>query len=192
MNLSRTLGLVAMALGALAGMAGSASATYVTSPPGTTYTGPIVAEGETVTLTGPFGFGTITCHKSKAEGKVERHGTGVTAAGVISKLTFEECTGGEVTSPVVKPGSIEAHGDPTTGDGTITSLNADVTIHKTLLGTCTFTTSSTGTDIGTLTGSNNTKGKATLDISATIPGTCGSGALEGGYVVVTPSTLEIH
>jgi hypothetical protein len=190
MKYAKILGLAAMALAALMAMAGTASATSLTSNEGTTPT--IVAESSNAVLTGPFGFGTIACAKSKVEGPVEKHGAGVTVYGKIKVLTFTECTGGEVTDPVVKPGALEVHSTSTTGNGTVTSIDAQVIIHKTLLGTCTFNTASTGTDIGTLTGSNITKGNAVLDISASIPGTCGSGAWEGNYKVVKPSTLEVH
>jgi hypothetical protein len=190
MKYVKILGLAAMALAALMAMAGTASATSLTSSSGTTPT--IKASSTNAVLTGPFGFGTISCANSTVEGTVTEHGTNITAGGAITSLTFTNCEGGEPTSPVVKPGSLQVHGTSTTGNGTVTSSSASVIVHKTLLGTCTFNTASTGTDIGTLTGSNITKGNAKLDIAATIPGTCGSGAWEGNYTVTSPASLEVH
>jgi hypothetical protein len=190
MKYAKILGLAAMALAAFMALAGTASATSLTTNEGTTPK--IEATSTNAVLTGPFGFGTIACEHSLVKGTVTEHGTNITVGGPITELTFTKCTGGEPTSPVVKPGTLQVHGTSTTGNGTVTSFNADVIVHKTLLGTCTFTTASTGTDIGTLTGTNVTKGNAVLDISATIPGTCGSGAWEGTYKVLKPSTFEVH
>jgi hypothetical protein len=177
----------------LALSAADASATTLTSSAGTPFTGTFEAvdEGE-VTLTGPFGFGTVSCDSSVILAKVASHGTSVTAGLTISAMSLTACLGGEPTSPLSKPGSLEIHGTSTTGSGTLTSLNLHLLVHKTLIGTCTFTTSSSGTDLGTLTGSNITKGYAVIDLAATIPSTCGSAALEGRYVIRSPSTLEVH
>jgi hypothetical protein len=191
----KMLGLVAMALAAFMALAGTASATSLTSPAGTTYTSTIKAEqAETITLTSAFGsFGAISCKKSTVEGSVEGHGASVTVTGKITKLTFTECTGGTPESPVAKPGSLELHTKEaaSNGNGTLTSKSAVVPVTGTLLGNCTFTTKETGTDIGTLTGSTTTN--AVLDISAVIESTsCGNGTWEGKYKVTTPSTLYVH
>jgi hypothetical protein len=193
----KILGLAAMALAALMAMTGTASATILTSPAGTTYTSTIKAEAaETITLTSVFGgFGAISCKKSVVEGKVETHGAGVTAGGKITHLSFSECVNGEPTTATATTGagSLEIHGTATTGNGTLTSLNAAITVHKTAFGTCKFTTSATGTHIGTLTGSSNTGGNAILDIeNAKIASACGTGTWEGKYKVVSPSFLDVH
>ena len=193
-------GLAAMAMAALMALAGTASATQVTSPSGTVYTSTIKAESEgTTDLTGEFGtIGTIGCTESRLETKVESHGTSVTATGRVSSLTFETCMGGLATSPVANPGSLEVHteGSIGNGNGTVTSSGAVFVFHETAVGTCTFETSNT--DIGTLTGSNHTGGNATLDIRGTltrVSGTnpfCGSTSTwNGSYKVTTPSTLEV-
>lgn len=194
MKYVKTFGLVAVAMTALVAMTGTASATILTSPSGTTYTSTIKAENSgPIVLTSAFGgFGAIQCNKSSFEGKIEAHGASVTARTKLSLLTFQECTGGEWTSPVVTAGSLEFHGTSTTGNATVTSLNASMVLHKTVFGTCTFTTSSTGTDTGTLTGSNITGGNAVLDIAAVIPSPCGNATWEGKYKVVTPTKLEVH
>jgi hypothetical protein len=186
------LSLAVAALAAFAVFAGIASATTLTSPKGTTYTGSGAGEAEgSIYLTSPFGFGTITCNKATYSGKVEFHGLNVTAGGKVASLAFTECTGGEPTSPVISPGTLEVHSTSTAGNGTVTSKSAEVIVHKTLLGTCKFTTASTGTDLGTLTGSNITKGNATVHVSGTIPGTCGSSVLEGSIKITSPITLEV-
>jgi hypothetical protein len=192
MKYVKILGLAAMALAALMAMAGTASATTLTSPKGSTYTSNIVATSEgNVTLTSVFGgFGAVTCSHSEVIGKVEKHGTGVTVSGKISSLTFTGCTGGEVTSPVATPGSLEIHNISGSPNGLLTSSGAEIIIHKTAFGTCTFKTG-TGTSLGTLTGSTTTGGNATLDISAVIPSACGNGTWEGSYKVLSPAFLDV-
>jgi hypothetical protein len=193
MKYVKILGLAAMALAALMALAGTASATTITSPKGTTYTNTIKAEASsTITLTSVFGgFGAISCKKSTVEGKVESHGAGVTAVGAISSLTYTECSN-PVT--VVSKGTLELHhiaGNEK--EATLTSKNATITVHETLFGTCNFITSSTGTDIGNVTLTPSTGGAAVLDIKAQIPSEngCGTGTWEGTYKAVTPTTLYV-
>lgn len=189
----RHLGLAAMALAALTGFAGTASATILTSPSGTVYTGEILAENEGAFTVESSFIGMVNCTESKIKLKLESAGTNVTAAGKISEFI---CTGGSVTSPVVKPGTLEFHGTTTTGNGTVTWNGGEMVLHNTLAGTCTLVTSNT--DIGTLTGSNVTKGNAKLDVSGVALRTngsafCGESATwTVSYKVTTPSTLEVH
>jgi hypothetical protein len=169
----------------------TASATTVTSPSGTTYTGTIKAESEgAIELHGPFT--TVRCNKSSIEGEVEKHGAGVTAGGNVSALTYSECN---FPVTVLKNGALEVHNISGTSNGTLTSSGAEITI-ATSIGNCIFTT--TSTDIGTLTDSSTTGGNATLDTGGfSIPRTghtffCGSsGQLTGNYNVTTPSTLYL-
>jgi hypothetical protein len=190
MKYAKMLGLLAVAAAALMAFAGTASATVLTSPSGTTYTSTIKAESEGATsLDGAFT--TVTCNKSTVEGKVESHGAAVTAGGKISSLTFTECN---YPTTVKAAGSLEIHGLGSS-NGTLTSSGASIEI-ATSVGTCVFTT--TNTDVGTLTGSTTTGGNATLDIaSAKIPRTggnflCGSsGTWTGAYKVTTPATLIV-
>jgi len=185
MKYLKILGLAAMALAALMAMAGTASATTLTSPKGTTYTSTIKAENAgSITLTSVFGgFGAVTCTKSIIEGKVEKHGAGVAVTGNNSKWTFEGCN---------KPVTVTASGSTTVhyanaNSGTETSVTSSWHVHETAFGTCTFTTASTGTDLGTLTTTEATGGNAVIDIKASIPSACGTGTLEGSYKVVTPN-----
>jgi hypothetical protein len=197
MKFIKMLGLLAVAAAAMMAITATASATTLTSPTGTVYTGTITAVSEGATsLHGPFT--TVTCQKSHVEGKVEKHGNGVTAGGKLSTLSFSECN---FPVTVLKAGSLEIHpvthtapGVETTG--TVTSSGAEITI-QTSIANCLFTTS--GTDVGTFTGTEDQKTAtttATLDInSAGIPRTghsifCGSsGTWTGSYEITTPDHL---
>jgi hypothetical protein len=211
MKLTTILGLMAAAVAALMAFAASASATTLTSPTGTVYTSTFkaVVDSNEKAVTPAFdgSFTTITACRSTIEGKIEQHGTGVTAGGAISKLTFENCN---FPVTVLANGSLEIHpvrvnakGEhetclTTDGDtcrGTLTSTGAKLTM-ATSVGTCTFTTN--GTNIGTLTTTAQTGKTATLDIgSSPIPRTegnflCGSSATwTGNYEVVTPDSLWV-
>jgi hypothetical protein len=210
MKYIKILGLAAVALAALMAMAGTASATSLTSPSGTTYTGTIKAVNVgTVTLTSVFGgFGAIECDESVVEGPVQGHGSTVTVTGEITTLTFSSCRNGTPRSPVGvaansgKRGSLEVHTEyvknskgelvqstTANGNGTVTSKGAEVIVDETAFGTCTFTTSASGTDIGLLTGSDTSN--AIFDIHGSIASACGTGTWEGTYKVVTPSTLTV-
>jgi hypothetical protein len=191
MKYTKMLGLLAVAAAALMAFAGVASATTLTAPSGTVYTSTIKAESEGATsLHGPFT--TVTCNNSSVEGKVEKHGAGVTAGGNVSVLTFTNCN---FPVTVLKKGSLEIHNIAGTNDGTLTSSGAEVTI-QTSIASCIFTTANT--DLGRLTAAPSNTGHATLDInSAGIPRTghsffCGSsGTWTGAYKVTTPTGLKV-
>jgi hypothetical protein len=89
------------------GFAGAAAATTLTSPTGTAATPTIKAENEGghVILHNPNWK--LEC-SSTFEGKLERHGTGVTAGGKLSSLSFSNCTNSWHTTVNV-PGSFEIH-----------------------------------------------------------------------------------
>jgi hypothetical protein len=191
MKYVKMLGLLAVAAAALMAFVGTASATTVTSSAGTTPT--IKAESTNSELHGAFI--TVKCEESIVEGGVDSHGAAVTVEGAVDVLTFDKCNY-KVT--VENKGSIIAHPDPAekakTGDAIITSANAVIAIH-TSVGECIFTTKSTGTQIGTMTGGSG----AVMNMnSAAIPRTggsffCGSsGTWTGSYKVVSPSSIEIH
>jgi hypothetical protein len=194
MKYVKMLGLLAVAAAALMAFAGTASATLLTSPTGTSYTDKIVAksEGHAKLLNTELGT-TIEC-ESTVEGKIESHGTGVTASGKITKLTFEPCTNSyHVTATQL--GELVLH-YVSSGTGQLTSNETIVTTTRFGL-VCNYETS--GTTIGHVTDSHKTGGKATLDISASIPIGAGSSSLcgtanahwSGSYLVETPSTLYI-
>jgi hypothetical protein len=188
MKYAKILGLLAIAAAALMAFAATASATEVTSPAGTVYTGTIVSENENghVILHNPISK--IEC-ASNVTGTVSTHGAGVTAGGPITALSFTGCTNNwHVT--VVSGGSLEIHASGG-GNGTLTSSGA--TVEATRFGvTCRYATNNT--DIGTVTAGEH----ATLDISAAIPfhsgsPLCGSGATAwtGSYKITSPTNLSI-
>jgi hypothetical protein len=185
MKYIKMLGLLAVAAASLMALAGSATAASVTSSAGTTPN--IVATSTNSKLDGSFV--TVECSHSSVEGNVETHGAGVPVGGNVDALSFTGCNY-QVT--IGNKGTLAVHAAATTGDGTVTSSGASITIH-TSVGSCIFTTS--GTDIGTLDG----KTGAVMNInSAKIPRTggnflCGSsGTWTGSYSVSAPATLEIH
>lgn len=189
--------LVLAAVAAIAAMAftATASATSLTSPEGTTYTGELKAEAIGSGLLF-HGTGTYGCSKSQAEGKIEQHGSGVTAVGKLSKWTLEGCNN-HVT--VLKLGTITIHTEEegSNGNGIVTVSGTEVTTTTTSIGmSCLYTTNET--QLGVLTGSNTTGGNARLVInSALIPRTghsvfCGSGnELTGEYTITSPSKLYV-
>jgi hypothetical protein len=185
MKYVKILGLLAVAAAALMAIAGTASATTVTSSNGTTPT--IEAESSNGELHGAFI--TVKCTESKVKGSVESHGSSVTVEGLLTVLVFDKCN---YPVTVEQRGKLVAHASSKTGNGVLTSSNAQIRIH-TSVGECVFTTNET--TIGTLTGGAG----ATLDIeSAAIPRTggsffCGSsGTWTGSYKVTSPSSIEIH
>ncbi len=161
--------------------AGTASATALTSPEGTTYTGEIVATSTNTELDGAFV--SVKCGHSKTEGSIGGHGSEANAEVVLSLLTFSECN---YATTVLKPGSLEV-----TSSNSLISNGLEFSI-TTSVGTCIFSTK--GTSIGTL-----TEGKsAHWDIaSAKIPRTggnflCGSSwTWTGSYDFTTPNDLWV-
>jgi hypothetical protein len=188
------LSVVAMAVAVLTVGVGTATATTLTSPLGTVYTGMVKAEAEeAITLHNSSIGASVSCKNSALEGKVESHGSGVTAKGNLSSLSFSGC--GEDLVTVLNNGFLEVHEKQGGGDGTLTSTGAEVTVTEDSTGiSCLYKTSET--DVGTLAGSTTTGKTATLDLdSSLIPRTgdsffCGSsGVLTGSYAVTTPDVL---
>jgi hypothetical protein len=194
----KIISLVAVAVTMQLVGAGTASATMLTSPQGTNYTGgglKLLSE-EKITIRNE------TIAETKCdwtlEGKSETHGPAVTAVASLSALSLENCSPkAEVT--VTSPGSLEFHTDTgENGNGVVTWVGAQLTIKYTMVGiTCVYT-SGTGITFGTLTGSNWTGGPATLELGTVkIPRTgggaiCGSnGIITGNFQVATPITFYV-
>jgi len=183
----KILGLAAVISAALMAPAGSASATTITSPTGTVYTGTVhfAGEGE-LTLANPVA--NISCN-STIEGQVESHGSGITANLKIVTRLYTGCTNSWHTTTVL-PGTYIIHWKEK-HEGTVTSTG--VKVDATRLGvTCVYETNNTS--LGTLIGGN----PATLKVEASIPlnlaessALCGSGNAkwEGSYV--TTSALYV-
>jgi hypothetical protein len=203
MKYVKMLALAAIAAAALMAFvgAGTASATVLTCEGSTCAVGaPLHAESEgKAILDAPFG--NVECN-STVQGHVTNAGSSTTTATVkITELNWSNCGNDNVVT--LAPGTLEIHTtrEPekiNNGDGTVTSLGTEVTVEH--VGThCIFGTGATGMDIGWLTGSNNTKETATLDISATVTrlggrsgAFCGSTApWTGSYKITTPDKVEV-
>jgi hypothetical protein len=192
--MNKMLGLLTFTAAVLMAFATPGSATTLTAPAGTTYTGEIKAETENGHFIFHNAFTTWECN-SFISFKVEQHGAGVTVGGKISSLTFPTCTGD--TSTVLRAGSLEIHSQAN-GHGLVTWSGLEWSLFNHAFGgTCIYTTSHT--QIGTLTPAPSSTGHATLDISATISRTggslgvfCGSTASwTGNYKFTTPTGLRI-
>ncbi|MGN6254920.1 MAG: hypothetical protein ACTHO8_08060, partial [Solirubrobacterales bacterium] len=117
-------------------------------------------------------FGNVEC-ESTIEAHTTTSGEGGAAGnadGPITTLGWSNCGGDTVTT--LKTGTLSITTIGSGPNGTLVSNGAEVTVIH--LGVhCIYTTSNT--TLGTATGSKTTGGNATLDISATIPRTGGSG-----------------
>lgn len=196
MKYLRILMLAAVTMGSLMSFTATASATWLTSPTGTTYTGLITGVSHGFELHGVFT--TVKCSKAHIEGHVVSHSTefGVPVQIQLTTHSFSECN---FPVKILKPGILLIHSKAPYHEaehtGTVTSSGTEMTI-QTSIANCIFTTSST--DFGTLTGTDDTRGHATISFeSAGLPRTghsifCGSaGTLTGGYTITTPSTLWV-
>lgn len=190
MKFLKMLTLAALAVAATMSFAGAASATSLTSPKGTVYTGAIKATAVNLQLHGSFS--TVECKHNQLEAGVQSHGSSVTTKLSVTSTIYSACN---YEALVTKYGSFEVHTDSATadGNGTVTWSGFEVLI-KTSVGNCVFTT--TNTPAGTITGSST--GNAVWSTGSTIvPRTggsflCGSsGTMTGSYTIGTPSTLWV-
>jgi hypothetical protein len=185
----KILELLVVAGAVLATFAASASATTLTSPAGTLYTGEIqtASQGHTK-LHHPMVV--VECN-SKLDGVMESHGSGVTATGKVTKFTFESCTNSWHKTTAVL-GALEVHHISGTSNGTVTSHGTTIT--TTRFGViCNYLTFNT--HVGTLTGGS----PAILHIEGQIPVHSGSSAFcgtapiqwTGSYKVNVPTSLFV-
>lgn len=179
----KIIGLAAVAAMALMAFASTASATVLTSPAGTEYTGEISATPESSLLL-KASFANITCTAGTVAGKVETNTT--TASGKITSLSFTSCN---ATVTVLKNGSLSI-----ASGGTVSGSGSEVTVS--LFGTsCTYGTGA-GTTLGKLT-SGTTSTDATMTINANLPlisggFACGNPAnWSGSYLVTKPTPLIV-
>ena len=195
MRFSKMFGLLAVAAAALMVFAGVASATLVTAPSGTTYTGHIEATSENghVILHASNGV-TIEC-SSFVTGSLTAHGPGVSAGGLITALSFGSCTGGDVVTILEnKKGSLEAHAIGS-GKATVTWSGATITATDGATGvSCEYTP--VNTHMGEITPAPGPFGHATLDINSNKVSRTGDSILcgatatwTGQYIINTPTGL---
>jgi hypothetical protein len=179
---------IAAAAAALMALAGPASATQLTAPNGTVYTGKVDAASSNFAQDSL----NMACTSVAVAAQVEAHGSAATAKLGISALTMSGCA---FPVTVKKAGFLEVHTDSTAADGNgrVTWTGLELA-EQSPLGECVYTTN--GTDVGTITGSDS--GNAVWDLNASrIPRTggtffCGSTATwTGSFAIGTPATLTV-
>jgi hypothetical protein len=182
---------VAIAATAIFVLAGVSSATAATSlevggAPKNEAVAIKASAGGSLLLSATAGGFANTCTESTVEGSTEAPFSGATVGGKVSSLTFAKCTNEPVT--VDSAGTLTVENISGTTNGTIRSNGAKVTTGSPF-GSLTCTTS--GTDLGTLTGVAS--GKATIDVNAVL--NCGfflpSAKWEGSYTVTSPEGLGV-
>ncbi|MGN6254863.1 MAG: hypothetical protein ACTHO8_07770 [Solirubrobacterales bacterium] len=199
MKYLKILGLAAIAAAALMAFAGSASATTLTSPAGTTLPAGTLIKSK---LKSPKAvlhgaFGNVECEESTLEGKTANTGSSTeTVHGAVEGLTFTKCNCEVV---VLKKGELEIHTLNATadGNGTVTASGQEVTTKCNFFGIeyhCIWKTS--GTDLGTLTGGTPAviaAKEAVITREGGNSGTaCGkSGTWTAEYEVTSPTTLLV-
>lgn len=134
-----------------------------------------------------------TCTTSTVKGKTENTAaTGEAVKGPIEALTWEGCT---KTTETIEKGTLEISWISGTDNGTLISKGARVLI-KTIFGTCTYGTSNTGTDLGTVQGGKT----ASISIATIVPllkddtgfGACPTeGFWTANYSITEPAPLYI-
>jgi hypothetical protein len=205
MKKMKILGLLVVAAATLMAFAGIASATTLTTSTDGGITHHQVPLNTVIRAVneGKLALDTtvkVDCTGSTVEGKVTNEGgASATAQISITALTFEACNH---TVTVLHSGIREIHTESASsnGNGTLTSSGVEITVltHG-IVGTvhCLYTTNNT--DIGRVTGSDNTGSTATLDIDSApiiIDETsfgCGFGTAEwtGLYKFDSPDHLDV-
>lgn len=190
----KVLVLLALAVIATMASAGSATATILTSPAGTPFTGDFHAASEGH-LRIPTDISAIECNWTlKAE--VRGHGTERPVEALVEELFVTGCTN-EWTAKVTNLGELKI--TPLLGgpDGTVTWLGATVTF--TGWGTfgthtCNFTIVA---DVGRITGSTTTGSTATIDVLGELTRESGSylcrdkPTISGSLKVESPDFLDV-
>jgi hypothetical protein len=187
---------VTAAMLALIGGGGTASATVFDNESGTMANGSKLTTESDGKVVLDATVGELSCNFSFVTVTLERAGSNTeTLSSKITEFTVDFCN---LTFHVIRLGTMEVHTFGTGIDtkGRVTLTESEWTTE--FLGFhCIFATKNT--EIGTLTGSAVTGGKATLDIAATIPRVggrsgafCGSSAQwTGSYTITSPSTLNV-
>ena len=187
--------VVAVVVTALLGES-SAWATELDGPSEMISTGAAVAAQSEGVLTWHTALD-VSCRGASFSGETSTTGTSTETVKVkLTAIDFQEC--GSWLFEVLQPGALEIHTEETNSnnDGVVTSTGTEVTTEGFGLH-CIYKTNATR--FGTITGSANTGGAATLDIEARIPRTggrsgafCGSEAeWTGSYTITNPGALNI-
>lgn len=182
----KIFGAAVVAVAALSAFAAPASATTLTSPEGTTYTGSIKAESEgAISLQGSFT--TVTCNTVGLEGTVSEHGATSTIKIPLSWLTWISCN---FIVKILKRGTLEWH-SLGNGNATVTWSGLEMTV-ETSIANCIFTTNNT--HIGTFTGGIPPRfhfGPSALPRTGHSIFCGSSGELTGTFKFPTPSFLSV-
>jgi hypothetical protein len=104
----------------------------------------------------------------------------------LSSITWSSCT---FTTDTISPGYAELHHIAGTDNGTLTTINTQVTLNTGLFGSCVFGTGATGSplDVGTTVGGN--PGSLTLNTTfLRSSGLCPSTIIVSGKYVATEPT----
>lgn len=123
----KTFGFAVAAVTAFMAFAAGASATTLTSPAGTTYTGAVQAESILENLHVYVGGQLVERCDSEFEWKAESHGAAATASGPVTAFSTSECS---LDVTLLKPGSFEVHtmSEANTGSGTVTWNGVEATM----------------------------------------------------------------
>ncbi len=181
MKLSKILGVAAVAAMALMAFASTASASTLevggSAKNASVSIEATIASGGSALLTDTFGATANTCTTSTVSGETSSPFSGTTIGGPITTLDFSNCSEGNPTTDL--PGTLSVERIGTTTNGTVRSTGAKVTVPS-FFGTLTCTTS--GTDVGTLTGVAS--GSAKFDINAVLSCTViGTAKWSGTYTL---------
>jgi hypothetical protein len=190
MKFTKILGIAAFAALALMAFASSASATTL-EVKGVTTLEPVTIEASSsaALLSDTFGLSQNKCASTVKGTTNKRTSSSTYVEGPISSLTFTSCEREGVV--VHKAGTLKVDWISGTTNGTVFSEGAEVTTPSpggTL--NCKTSTTSPGTDIGTLTGSASKN--ATMTINASL--NCGSITAKwtGTYTVTSPLGLGVE
>jgi hypothetical protein len=155
-------GIVVATTMALMVFAVSASATVITSPAGTNYTGAVKAKSIEPRVYVHWPSSLETCD-GEFEWKVESHGAAVTAKGPVSSFALSNC-GSKIT--LLKSGSFEVHPWEKGMNGKVTWTGPEITVEVWGAYDCIYELQDPY--IAELTGSKGLAGKtATVDFAAT-------------------------
>jgi hypothetical protein len=200
----KMLGLAAIAATALMAFlgAGTASATVICKnnlntttcsekyPVGTEGTASLAA-GTSMILETTGGSTLDTCTGSTVKSSIKEAGSATTTVtSNLSSITFANCT---FPTTTVSPGSAVLHHIAGTDNGTLTTLNTEVTINTGFFGACTYGMGS-ATDLGTTVGGN----PGSITINSLVPlvknesGLCPAEArLTAKYVATSPTNAWV-
>jgi len=135
-----------------------------------------------------------TCTETTTKGRTTNTGSSVeTINMVIESITYAKCT---CQTNVITNGALEFHHKSGTNDATYTGKNHEVTMNCAGV-SCIYGTSSTGTNLGTLTASATGTSAAVLDLEATVPKKSGgflcpsTATWAGQYTFTEPKPLYI-